>query len=530
MKYCYFIWALAVTAGVLFLSLCICANHKISIIMIAFLLFVSLLISVAGIFYEKKYLSTNKANALFLAFTIILFFLIGFISSCLNFLNNTGLNNLLSNNNVFKNKNIELIAFGKIVSNPFRKFNKIYFDLKMSKIKVIQKDNGSFQELNCCGKIFVSCKTEDEVDLNFDDLIKMNLTGAHLLTGNSGNSSHIFYAEKIMAFSDKSFKSYFSKLNKKLHCCINLLFNKNLNTINSKIASALVLGNQTKVPKNIVMSFKESGIYHLLAISGLHISIIASFAYFIFKKINFLLCSKKINISNFIFLFLVSYNFIIGIKASMIRASVMFCLALFAKDIHRDFLVSNSFFTAYIILLLICPDYISNPGFILSFASIAAIIFIVPVIKKTMNYFLNSKKLTENYMMKSIITAVSVSMITSPILSYFFGGFSIISVFTNIAVAPLFYLLLMDLVISSAFSVFWFSLGSFFIAPADILTDTILKISDFFASLPYSFIKTDIFNGKVVIVLYYSGFAALFFSLNYLIKRKESIINIKNNV
>ncbi|MCE5329042.1 ComEC/Rec2 family competence protein [bacterium] len=437
---------------------------------------------------------------------------------------------MLSDNNIFKDKDIELVALGRVTSSPFRKFDKTYFDFEINQLKIIQKENGSFKELNNCGNVFASYKSKDNPDLHLDDFIQANLTGMQSYVGNSGNSSYIFDTEKITACGEKGLKSYFHIFKKRFHYCLSLLFDINLNTVNSKIASALILGNQAEIPEKITASFKESGIYHLLAISGLHISITASFIYFILRKINFSIWGKKTNISYFIFLFLVLYNFIVGAKASMMRASIMFCLTLFAKDFHKDFLVSNSFFITYIMLLLICPDYLINPGFILSFTSVGAIIFVIPIVKKTINYFLNFKKLTENYMMKSIITAVSINMVISPILSYYFGGFSIISVIANVAVAPLFYLLLLDLFVSSISSVFWFALGSFFIIPADTLINVILKMSDFFISLPYSFINTDIFKNKVVFLMYYAGLIILFIFLNYFVGRKEMKNNIKNNV
>jgi hypothetical protein len=101
----------------------------------------------------------------------------------------------------------------------------------------------------------------------------------------------------------------------------------------------------------------DGGIYHFLAISGLHVSILSVFIYFIFKKISCLFSNFfnfiKINISYLIILFLIIYNFIVGEKSAMIRASIMFSISLFAKDLHKDFRRSNIFFIAYIICILI---------------------------------------------------------------------------------------------------------------------------------------------------------------------------------
>jgi len=117
-----------------------------------------------------------------------------------------------------------------------------------------------------------------------------------------------------------------------------------------------------------------------------------------------------------------------------------------------------------------------------------------------------------------------------PILAYYFGGFSLIAVIVNVIVAPIFYILLLDLFISSFLSVFWFAAGSFFIKPANFLINIILKLSDFFGSLPNSYIETDIFKNKTVIFLYYFFLIAVFIYLYFFLKSKEIKNNAKNIV
>lgn len=527
MKYCYFVWALSLTLGILIFDLFASRGCSIKFIFIISAILISFLTVIAGFVFEKKYSGVHKADKLFLIFTSVLFLLMGFISSNLNFLNNSKFKCILSDSGIFSCRNIEIVADGRVTGEPFQKFGKTYFDFEIDRLKIIQSKNGSFRELNKCGNIFISCKDSKNSDLHLNDFIQVSLTGMNIY---AGRDSYIFNAGKITICNNKESRSYFRKLKSELYRCLESLFDKNLNATNSKIASALILGNQSGIPEKAVTSFKESGIYHLLAISGLHISIMTAFICFVFKKIIFSLTGRKIRISYFILIFIIFYNFIVGAKASMLRASIMSCLALFAKEIHKDFLSSNMFFTAYIVLLLIYPDYLINPGFILSFASVAAIIFSVPFTKRTLKCFSSFKELNENYLVKSIIVSVSVNIFIFPVLSYYFGSFSVISIITNLLVAPLFYVLLLDLFISSVFAIFWFTLGSFCIIPAGILTDAILKISDFLVSLPYSFINTNVFDNKFIVLMYYAGLIILSGFLRRLVRRKEVKNNTENDV
>jgi competence protein ComEC len=134
---------------------------------------------------------------------------------------------------------------------------------------------------------------------------------------------------------------------------------------------------------------------------------------------------------------------------------------------------------------------------------------------------LKIKNAVNNYFLKSIIAAFSINILILPVLSYYYGGFSLISILTNIASAPVFYILLLDLFISSFAAIVWFASGSFLIIPANYLMNIIIKLSEFFNSLPYGFIKTEIFNSKAVICLYYFSLIIIFASVSIFLKKRN---------
>jgi ComEC/Rec2-related protein len=521
MRFCYCLWALSVTSGIIFYNFACLKGFNINFIYILFSAILFVMSLFTALLRWKKHLNPKNIKILFLFFSMLMLFIISIISANFNYERVNGFRNLASENNIFKYKDSDVYATGKITSSPYKKFSNSYFDFEIVKLEIFNKKTNKSAQFKDCGNILIEYKSDGINTLELNDFIYLNITGSRIFTNKDGNISEIFIASKIINAREEGFASYFFAFKSKIHSCLEFLFFKSLSSVNAKIAGALILGNQAQIPREITESFKKSGIYHILSISGLHITIIAAFIFQILGKILFSLKSKKIFITFFIIFFLIFYNLIVGEKASMLRASAMFILVFLSRNFFIDYRMSNVLLISYTVLLIVSPEFLTNIGFILSFASIAAIIYISPIIKNCLDYFLKNKKLTNNYFIKSMIAAFAVNIFILPILAYYFNGFSIISIFSNLAAAPVFYILLLDLFVSSIAAVFWFMAGSFFVIPANLLMDIIVKLSDFFASLPFGFINTDIFKNKIIIYLFYFSLIIIFSLINLFLKRKS---------
>ena len=521
MKSCYFLWALSVTCGILFFNFILLKNYNINFTYILFFAFFLIVSLPATLLIRKIYLNEKRVRIFFLLITISILFISGFLSSGFYYENINEFSLLAEENNIFKNNSIQVISTGRINSPPFKKFNNIYFEFKIAELEILNKETNKYAQLNDCGTIFIKHKIKDRNYFYLDDYVKLDISKLETYRGNDGSISNIFTALKIINIKEQGASNYFYNLKSRIHGCLSYLFFESLEKNNAKMACALILGNQANMPMEIIESFKKSGIYHLLAISGLHISIIALFIFKILRKICHPLRSAKIIISSTIVLFLIFYNFMVGEKASMLRASVMFCLVFFSRDLFKDYKQENVLLISYTILILANPNFLTNIGFILSFASVAALIYIVPLVKNCLFCFQNSKNAANNYFVKSIIAAFSINIFILPILSYYYGGFSLISILTNLASAPVFYILLLDLFISSVAAVVWFPSGSCLIMPANFLMNIIIRLSEFFNSLPYAFIKTEIFKNKTLIYLYYSLLIIVLVSISLFLKKRR---------
>ncbi len=143
------------------------------------------------------------------------------------------------------------------------------------------------------------------------------------------------------------------------------------------ILGALVLGKEMDISEDLKRDFIQAGIIHLFAVSGLHFGVI--FIFLLFMSSFFLTKRTGAILS---FLILSFYFFIVGIHPSVIRAYIMISLYVCAIILYRDYdLLSALSFSALVILIL-NPLEIKDPGFLLSFSSVFGIYLFDKIIDK----------------------------------------------------------------------------------------------------------------------------------------------------
>jgi len=149
----------------------------------------------------------------------------------------------------------------------------------------------------------------------------------------------------------------------------------------SFVLSAMFLGDRDGLSKNIKNIFIKSGTMHVLAISGLHVSIIAGaiFAFLMLFRIN-----QKIVIIITI-LILMCYAIFTGSKASVCRATIMTTIFLLGFIFTKTPDAKNIYALTLFVMLALNPYYIYNTGFILSFFCVFPIIWFYPVVRKVVH-------------------------------------------------------------------------------------------------------------------------------------------------
>lgn len=200
----------------------------------------------------------------------------------------------------------------------------------------------------------------------------------------------------------------------------------------ANILKALIIGDKTNLEDEIKEDFKNNGLSHILAISGMHISCIILITNKILDKISY----KKRRKQALLIIILIVYGLIIGFIVSGVRAIIMAILMISSKMIYRK---NNSLISITIscLIILICnPYYLVDTGFLLSFGATIGILCIFPKI----NIINVQNKIFKN-ILEGLLVTVSVSLAIFPITIYFFKRTAISFFFTGILMTPLVFII-----------------------------------------------------------------------------------------
>lgn len=451
-----------------------------------------------SLFHSRQ--STAKLVILVIVPFLILFFIGNSIISIYKY--KEGKNIFLS---LYKNNNsIEdsIIIEGRVSDHPVHRYSKTEFLFTVNKIYT-SGDNGNSDYFFDAREI-INVKS-DSMDAHWilrDDYLRLVGTLEKSISGyptNKEDSVIVFdvHDGDLEKIEPVSFSYRVFKLRSRLYSCLKNAFYRSLESEDACVAEAVILGDRNNVPDYLTEAFKRCGVYHLFAISGLHLSFFVSLIYLI---------SKKVKSSGFILwatvIFLAAYNFLVGERASMLRASVMVIFILLARSWDREYSHKILLYLSYIIIVIYNPFFLDDLGFWMSYGSMAALIFIYPLILKLFKKNFISLNSALRYFVKIVLITLSIQVVLFPISAYFFKEFSLVSPMANMLIIPVFYILLFILMVSSFFVIIWPPVGSFILKSGSIFFDCISKTVKTLSKFDFCIINFDSFPVKNVIVYY----------------------------
>ncbi len=250
------------------------------------------------------------------------------------------------------------------------------------------------------------------------------------------------------------------------------------------IAIALLTGNKSEISYETKRKFALSGTAHVLAVSGLHVGIIASI---IFLSLGFL---KNRVVKFVLFSALVGgFVFITGFQASAMRAGIMAVLILFAYTFERRVNFINIVALAVLAFLAISPNMIYSVGFQMSFAAILGIALMLKPISDFFHSIVKSKNAIVKYLIVSVSLTLSASIIISPLIAYYFHTFSIVSPLANIFVIPLMTLGMIFTLVSLILSFAYLPLAELYSAASDAMFSWGIKVNEIAIDLPFAYLE-----------------------------------------
>ncbi len=212
---------------------------------------------------------------------------------------------------------------------------------------------------------------------------------------------------------------------------------KYLSEANAAIMKAMLLGNKAELDEEIEKLYQDNGIAHILAISGLHISLLGMTVYRLLRRLPLPVWMPLI-LSE---IFLLLYGCMVGFPVSAVRAVGMFTFFLVSKLLKRSYDMLSALAFMAMIQLIIHPGYLFDCGFQLSYGAILGIGVLLPAFEKI------NESVTSLWLKKGIsffLPSVSVTLVTAPILIYHYHEISFFSILLNVIVLPFMGVLLMS--------------------------------------------------------------------------------------
>lgn len=199
------------------------------------------------------------------------------------------------------------------------------------------------------------------------------------------------------------------------------------------IVNALLTGDRSGLGKEVTEIFRDSGASHILAISGLHIGIIHSIA----KKILLILGNSPsaVKIRSCAAIAICGlYSLAAGAGASVIRAFIFISIYETCIITGRYKSLKHVLMTALIVHLAISPDSIGDIGFQLSYAAMAGIAFINPILS---GFWPKEDKSITGRMWRAATLSISCQITTGPLAYIYFGTLPEYFLLTNLIALPL---------------------------------------------------------------------------------------------
>ena len=225
---------------------------------------------------------------------------------------------------------------------------------------------------------------------------------------------------------------------------IDLLIDQTREGIHRDVLRALILGDRSRIPAQLKEAFHRSGVGHLLAISGLHIGIVAGSAFIVLvavaSRFEILLWNAWVKKAAAIGAFIPAllYALIAGMSPSTQRALAMVGVFLLTFLLEREQDSINTLAVAAMIILLFHPPALYSISFQLSFAAVFFIIFVLSRIHKTSGMQPEPRMRRWGRKMISFFTVTAAATLgTLPLVMTVFQQVSLVGILTNCVFVPL---------------------------------------------------------------------------------------------
>ena len=226
---------------------------------------------------------------------------------------------------------------------------------------------------------------------------------------------------------------------------IKLFISNKLNALSedySSLAQALLFGDTNHIDAELKSSFQDTGIAHLLAVSGLHVSVVVMFIGFLMRKFK-AKSSTNLVVSSMILLL---YCYLCGFSVSVVRASIMAVIMGYAMFRGKAYDGLSALSLAALVTLIANPNAMYSVSFVLSYIAVFSIFCLAPPMARKLSSCFYSK------FANAVSVSIAVCVGSCVALIAYFAHFPLLTILTNLLLVPIasiaFVLLIVGVVVS----------------------------------------------------------------------------------
>lgn len=287
---------------------------------------------------------------------------------------------------------------------------------------------------------------------------------------------NVWQEQKISKIGTENINQLFS-ISVKIRDRLKKITNQLINSPYNSLLIGILLGERNGLSPEVKDTFIESGIMHILAVSGLHVGIIVAALSLLFKFLSLPRPLKAV----LLLLSLIFYSSLSGFRPSVLRAALMFSLLVIGNLLNRQRNIYLSLFFSAWLILLFNPLLIYDAGFLLSFTVTFFILYFPPILQEVLSRI---NPLIRNPLSLSIAAWIGIF----PLSAYYFYKISLIGIIANLFIIPLVGIAVVTGLLIFVIGLIYLPLASLLANIESYILMSINLLAQKFSSLPFAYL------------------------------------------
>ena len=259
------------------------------------------------------------------------------------------------------------------------------------------------------------------------------------------------------------------------------------------LGEGLLLGVKQALGEELESAFRKTGIIHIVVLSGYNVMLVVAFVMFVLtyvlpRRARFLFGIASI----------AAFALIVGLSATVVRASVMAGLLLIAQAYGRTYDILRALLLAGVVMIFINPFLLLyDIGFQFSFMATLGLVLIAPKFESML-----AERFHKIGFKEFFVATVATQIAVLPLLLYYIGEVSLIAVVVNVLVLPVVAPAMLATFLAGVIALFSVTLATPFAFVAHGVLTYIISVATYFATIPFASVTVTSFTLPWVFLLY----------------------------